>query len=670
MTFGRLDVFWPDGRIQTFNLEGDTVSIGRAPGNTIALETDTISRYHCSITHQNGDVHITDLDSANGTYIDGTQLHSNDPFLLATVEEIQIGHLRLIYHPVDDSPTLPIAPLDDSTQPVVEPGFRVGLETGRIPVWPASSSSVELSITNTGDDEAQFDITLSGLPQGWARVNRPILIIDVGETAYVLVNVKPTRAVETIPGDYHLTIEVNRSQEGLLDSDAAIDLTVEVKPFSGFGMALNPTELESGDSMRLFLLNQGTEELPISIHGKSLDNALEFDFPDAPVNLTAGQRLQINGIVKAKNPPLVGNIKQHHFDILAKSHNAVGFTAATRGKVTVNPRIPTWMAISGVGILIAIVLIGFVLALNNPTPEIESFSIQSTQVAQGNAIVLYMEGSNVSDYDVYINDQLALEDIAGDSTDIPIDTTNLIGELDIRLEANNGSLLDSASGNVLVYQPLILTSFTVEPAQMARNSVGELELSWDISGATITRLIIPESFTNAPISPTYPSQGSTSFVGLPEDTFIVGIYAEDQVGNTLEDLYADFEGDPPYSIIVEVFDPACTPTDTVNLHEGPGEVYPQVGTAPIDVPVIVSSRSPNSEWLRMELPSGIIGWGPISAFDCAFVIEDLQTALDIPEPPPPTPTPVPTETPLIPSATPIPTDLPTAMPTLTPTANN
>ena len=84
--FGRLDVFYPDGRVESYPLSGDTVSVGRAEGNTIALDTETISRYHFSITQKDGVVQLTDLDSANGTYIDGTQLNSNDPLRVARLK--------------------------------------------------------------------------------------------------------------------------------------------------------------------------------------------------------------------------------------------------------------------------------------------------------------------------------------------------------------------------------------------------------------------------------------------------------------------------------------------------------------------------------------------------------------------------------------------------------
>ena len=83
MAYGRLDVFWPDGQFKTFQLVENTISVGRSTGNSIALETTTISRYHFSLTHDGQTTYITDMDSANGSFVDGVRLPANTRALAA-----------------------------------------------------------------------------------------------------------------------------------------------------------------------------------------------------------------------------------------------------------------------------------------------------------------------------------------------------------------------------------------------------------------------------------------------------------------------------------------------------------------------------------------------------------------------------------------------------------
>src|SRR5215207_9631184 len=149
MAYGRLDVFWPDGQFMTYPLSEANVSIGRSTGNTIALETTNISRYHLNLTYDSGQVYVTDLDSANGTYVDGVRLPGNQPQPLYGGEEIQIGDLRVLYSYLDDSPTRPMVVPEEATQRIEleAPSFRIDLQGPEQGVSPGAHISAELSIT-------------------------------------------------------------------------------------------------------------------------------------------------------------------------------------------------------------------------------------------------------------------------------------------------------------------------------------------------------------------------------------------------------------------------------------------------------------------------------------------------------------------------------------------
>src|SRR3972149_5797285 len=102
MSNGRLDIYWPDGPIESYHLDQSTVAIGRSTGNDIVLDTTAVSRYHVTITFQNQQAVLRDLESVNGTYVDSVRLSANEPYILRGGEEIQIGDIRLILHPAAD----------------------------------------------------------------------------------------------------------------------------------------------------------------------------------------------------------------------------------------------------------------------------------------------------------------------------------------------------------------------------------------------------------------------------------------------------------------------------------------------------------------------------------------------------------------------------------------
>ncbi len=131
MAYGRMDVFWPDGSFQSFPLSEGNVSVGRSPSATITLDTETISRYHFSINHAEGQVMLADMESANGTYIDGVKLASGEQRELGGGEEVTIGHLRIIYHHMDEMDTQPVGSRYAETTERIEltqPSFRIAAQ--------------------------------------------------------------------------------------------------------------------------------------------------------------------------------------------------------------------------------------------------------------------------------------------------------------------------------------------------------------------------------------------------------------------------------------------------------------------------------------------------------------------------------------------------------------
>lgn len=64
------------------------ITLGRSSDNTIPLTHPTVSRYHARIQKENGNYTLTDLDSRNGTYLNGKQIERTVAFGLEDVVSI------------------------------------------------------------------------------------------------------------------------------------------------------------------------------------------------------------------------------------------------------------------------------------------------------------------------------------------------------------------------------------------------------------------------------------------------------------------------------------------------------------------------------------------------------------------------------------------------------
>lgn len=69
-------------------IEGATASIGRSPDNDIGIPERHVSRQHAVITYRDGVFVITDLGSANGTFVNDRRL--SEPFPLAHGDVIRL----------------------------------------------------------------------------------------------------------------------------------------------------------------------------------------------------------------------------------------------------------------------------------------------------------------------------------------------------------------------------------------------------------------------------------------------------------------------------------------------------------------------------------------------------------------------------------------------------
>ncbi|MBL8164785.1 MAG: FHA domain-containing protein [Anaerolineae bacterium] len=667
MAYGRLDVFWPDGMFKSFALVENNVSVGRSSGNTIAIESSTISRYHFSITLEGDQVFITDLESVNGTFVDSLRLKVNEPHPLSGGEEIQLGDLRIIYHQIDENPTQPIAIPEETTQRIeLElPSFKIDVIGPDHGFSPGAHMSAELSITNTSDETCRYRVDVSGLPQEWVRIDRAELEIAPGDIAPVTINIRPLRRSESRPGDYVVLIGVAPKETP--DARLEASLIVRILPYSGFGMALEQNRVSSGERFRLHVHNQGSAPLPLTISGMDKHKALRFVILAPQVSLTPGQRLVVQGEIRPVKPAWFGKPRVHPFDLQVRSADASRFLAVVRGQFIERPMLPAWTplvllagALSLAGLLTLVVLL--IATRPAPSPQIAAFSVNSTQVARGTALDLAWAVTNVSTLAVEVNGTPYLEAVSPQLSGASIDTSDYSGSVQIALLAGNGEEQARAEQSVYIYQPLGEGVFTADPQQLVRYVVQDLTISWSIPGAVTTRLTGLDAFSNTPVENAYGASGTVSgVVGIPAGPFTLTLLAEDEVGNLREQR-----------LDVGVINPECLPAgQAITLRAGPDVRHQVISTVPASAIVVVDAQDSSGQWLRAQLPGNLSGWGQRTEFVCAqnFNVDDLYKELNVPTPVPPTSTPAPALT-LTPTPTATrPQTLVPNVPGVTPTAS-
>lgn len=108
--YGRLDIFWPDGRVETALLTDDVTDVGRLGNSQVVIDHDGVDASHLRLSRTKQGAILHALTQKFETFVDSVAVKPGASVPLNGGEEIQLGSLRVVFRVVDDSPTLPMIP--------------------------------------------------------------------------------------------------------------------------------------------------------------------------------------------------------------------------------------------------------------------------------------------------------------------------------------------------------------------------------------------------------------------------------------------------------------------------------------------------------------------------------------------------------------------------------
>lgn len=650
MFFGRVDIYWPDGPIESHRLEKPTVAIGRSTGNDIALDTTTVSRYHVTITYKNQQVLLEDLESANGTYVDGVRLVANQPHLLRGGEEIQIGDIRLLFHPAVELGET--AGATTQITKLAQPTYRIEYEGPDMGVAPGAHIQAVLGIENIGEETDRYTVEIDGLPKGWVRMDRTELSLKAGETAQVVISFKPLRRSETQPIKYPFVIHVRSKTE----TNQTIDVpaSLHVLPYCGFGMALGNDRVSTDGHFVLYVHNQGNAPLPISVQGADPSRRLRFRFPQMAYTLAPGERQTVHGHVRLRHRQLFGQSGTHEFAFVVRSRDAARFLASVPGTYMENGLFPGWMPVIAVPILAVMILllVGVLLTLGGDGEKEDGGALPVIGAFAASRAVIAVDEPTSLAWNVMDADSVDLS-IERDGTQQPVsleaDSSSYsavfdqTGHYNFVLTAQNGDQVVTQMLTVEVIPAVVLRLEIVGAAELVRFVERDIHAEWDVRGAVEMEggynIWLESSDPGGALaSAPQPLSAAQEFVvvaGEGQSEWMVTLYAEGR-DNTVASVTQK----------LTVAYPSCELKAARTLvRGGPGETYaaivpPLESSAEGNPSLSPVARDPSGEWLRVVIgvDNARAGWVRQRDFVCTnFDPAQLVVSTDYPPPPPATP---------------------------------
>ena len=144
---------------RTLELKVDKTTIGRVEDNTFQIAEPSVSSHHCEVLLRGSDIVVRDLNSTNGTFINGEKVSET---VLKPGQVLRLGQIEMRLEP--DAPTSPTKKPIDQTM--------------------AMQRGVSLNELEQGPRAGGFDS--KGFSKKDNKVNKIFLILGIGFGVIIL----------------------------------------------------------------------------------------------------------------------------------------------------------------------------------------------------------------------------------------------------------------------------------------------------------------------------------------------------------------------------------------------------------------------------------------------------------------------------------------------------
>jgi sigma-B regulation protein RsbU (phosphoserine phosphatase) len=211
-----------------YTLDGPTTLLGRQFDCTICLNGKQVSRQHAQLLQRESSYFVEDLNSSNGTYVNGKKIAPHVPVPLSDRDTLQIGPYLFALRPKSSSAKEDATAAIEPPIVVREQVSAVGLSQSVYKQDPATKLQTVLEIAQllagTIDIEPLLDKLLEHLMRLFPQADRAIALLCEGDKLIVRgQRSRGTQDATTIPYSRTIVRKALDDGVGLLSEDAHSD---------------------------------------------------------------------------------------------------------------------------------------------------------------------------------------------------------------------------------------------------------------------------------------------------------------------------------------------------------------------------------------------------------------------------------------------------------------
>ena len=360
----QVELFAPGGEIHSIKLIETLIILGREEGCDIVLDDLKASRKHARLEFDGENYRLTDLNSTNGTFLGKNRLRPGVPELWDPETPARIGEhfLRLVRaKPAEGAKKarLQSTLVDLKAAALSEGGGRIGVAAPQtsLTVEAGSTAVLSFSMVNQGSQADHFNITEEGLPAGWvAEMPAPIQLM-AGQSQEAALSIKPPRKPASHATRYPFILRV--AAQSNPDEAVEIHCALTILPYTQFTSQLQPQRLQSGQSGKALVENQGNASETFTLKFPEHDGELVFSPPESRLKLGEGKSGEMAFHVRTKKMFRLGGKKAYSFKAVVAAERLPGVP----GPSTVSPQAHAGEVVSRGWSWFLVALVSFCLVL-------------------------------------------------------------------------------------------------------------------------------------------------------------------------------------------------------------------------------------------------------------------------------------------------------------------
>ncbi|MCB0029017.1 MAG: protein kinase, partial [Anaerolineales bacterium] len=353
--FDHLLLAKPGENTRAVPLGRERLLIGRGENCDVRLDDELVSTEHCRLQKSERGWQVVDLNSKNGTFLQGNRLLAGVAEPWEPGQTLRVGRHSLQWRPAQGGQSSAVmsqmGSLGGTMLRTTLADIGLTVEPAQLSLGRGEKAVLQVGIQNLGQRVAHFRLTQSGLAPAWTQLSEDSVQLMPGAESYISITIQLPKDETSASGTLPFKIEAQSPASGALRASVPCELLVRAE--RGMNVAMQPTQLAVGQTGRIALQNSGNAPTTYKMRGQDSAGALNFDFSQTEATLQPGEKQLVTVQTAVKKRPWVGAAQMVPFTIDVFATDAPSDVRQLSGLATIKPRLPAWLVpLLGVALLL------------------------------------------------------------------------------------------------------------------------------------------------------------------------------------------------------------------------------------------------------------------------------------------------------------------------------